>query len=139
MQFDQASNSKPLRFWGAELMYANDVPIPGVLYELPLNFENVQPNMHVLITPSLCFCFALPPLFLCPSEIRLPASALTLDPFYWRNDYLGVEQWSRSLVRGQYVALPALHEQHELFAADWSNVLRLQGFVGAFTDAAILG
>ena len=68
MQFDQASNSKPLRFWGAELMYANDVPIPGVLYELPLNFENVQPNMHVLITPSLCFCFALPPFSSVPLQ-----------------------------------------------------------------------
>jgi hypothetical protein len=37
------------------------------------------------------------------------------------------------------VALLELHRQHELFAADWDNVLRLQGFVEAFTDAAIRG
>jgi hypothetical protein len=78
--------------------------------------------------PEMCF------------ELSRPLGGeLTLDPFYWRNDYVGVEQWSRSIVRGQYVALPELHKQHELFAADWCNVLRLQGFVGVFTDAAILG
>ena len=30
-----------------------------------------------------------------------------LDPFYFRNDYPGVEQWSRNLVRSHYVALTA--------------------------------
>ena len=28
-----------------------------------------------------------------------------LDPYYYRNDYVGVEQWSRNIVRGQYVQL----------------------------------
>ena len=78
--------------------------------------------------PEMCF------------ELSKPIGGeLTLDPFYWRNDYLGVEQWSRAIVRGHYVALLELHKQHELFAADWDNVLRFQGFVGALTDAAILG
>ena len=27
----------------------------------------------------------------------------TLTPFYCRNDYLGVEQWSRNIVRDHYV------------------------------------
>jgi hypothetical protein len=73
-------------------------------------------------------------------ELSKPVGGkLTLDPFYWRNDYLGVEQWSHSIVRDQYVALPVLREQHELFAADWDEVLRLQGFLGAFRDVAIRG
>lgn len=52
-----------------------------------------------------------------------------LDPFYFCNDYMGIEQWSRNRVRGHYVALTALHEQHRRFAIDWNNNLRLQGFV----------
>ena len=28
-----------------------------------------------------------------------------LDGFYYRNDYVGVEQWSRNNIRGQYAAL----------------------------------
>jgi hypothetical protein len=55
-----------------------------------------------------------------------------LDPFYWRNDYLGIEQWSRDPVRHNYVALTALHEQHKRFAQTWDNNLRLQGFAFAF-------
>ena len=34
-----------------------------------------------------------------------------LDPWYWRNDYVAVEQRSRNIVRGHYVHLVALHEQ----------------------------
>jgi hypothetical protein len=52
---------------------------------------------------------------------------------------MGIEQWSRDIVRGHYVALPDLHKQHERFAAVWDNNLRLQGFEEAFTDAAIRG
>jgi hypothetical protein len=100
----------------------------------PLGFTAIsvahygEQNGDLMRDPEMCF------------ELSKPiGSKLTLDPFYWRNDYLGVEQWSRAIVRGDYVALLELHKQHELFAADWDNVLRLQGFVGAFTDAAILG
>ena len=55
-----------------------------------------------------------------------------LSPFYYRNDYVGVEQWSRNIVRGQYVQLVQLHEQHRRFAKTWDNNLRLQGFSEAF-------
>jgi hypothetical protein len=55
-----------------------------------------------------------------------------LDPLYFRNDYLGVEQWSRNLVRNRYVALTALHEQHKRFAIEWDNNLRLQCFIHAY-------
>ena len=62
-----------------------------------------------------------------------------LSAFYYRNDYLGVEQWSRNIVRGNYVHLIALHEQHQRFAKTWDNNLRLQGFAEAFTDKCIRG
>ncbi len=52
--------------------------------------------------------------------------------FYYRNDYVGVEQWSRNIVRGQYVHLVNFHAQHQRFARTWDNNLRLQGFAEAF-------
>ena len=55
-----------------------------------------------------------------------------LDPFYFRNDYIGLEQWSRTIERGHYVHLSGLHEQHKQFAKQWDNNLRLQGFAEAF-------
>jgi len=67
------------------------------------------------------------------------AGGAHLSPFYYRNDYLGVEQWSRNIVRGNYVHLIALHEQHQRLAKTWDNDLRLQGFADAFTDKSIRG
>jgi hypothetical protein len=39
---------------------------------------------------------------------------------------------ARNIVRGHYVNLVALHEQHGRFARTWDCNLRLQGFLGAF-------
>ena len=60
------------------------------------------------------------------------ATGMHLTPFYWRNDYAGVEQWSRFIRDGQYVFLAALYNQHEQFAKQWDSNLRLQGFAEAF-------
>ncbi len=62
-----------------------------------------------------------------------------LNAFYWRNDYAGIEQWSRFIREGNYCYHPQLHEQHERFAKLWDNNLRLQGFSEVFTDKCILG
>jgi hypothetical protein len=62
-----------------------------------------------------------------------------LNPFYWRNDYVAVEQWSRNIVGENYVYLVKLHEQHESFAKTWDRNLRSQGFAEVFTDKSILG
>ena len=62
-----------------------------------------------------------------------------LDPFYWRNDYVAVEQWSRNIVCNRYVCLVQLHEQHVQFAKTWDANLALQGFAEAFTDKSIRG
>ena len=55
-----------------------------------------------------------------------------LEAFYYRNDYAGVEQWSRNNVRGHYVQLYPLYGQHQRFALKWDTNLRLQGFAEAF-------
>jgi hypothetical protein len=60
------------------------------------------------------------------------AGGLYLDPFYFRNDYIGTEQQSRFLDGQNYIIHPEFHQQHEHFAKQWDNHLRLQGFAEAF-------
>ena len=87
-----------------------------------------EQNGDLMRDPEMCFELAKP----CDGRI-------IFDPYYWRNDYVGVEQFSRAIVRGHYVALSQLHEQHQHFAAASNRNLDLQGFAEAFTDAAIRG
>ena len=54
------------------------------------------------------------------------------SPFYWRNDYVGVEQWSRFIQDGTYSYHTQLHLQHERFARQWDKNLQQQGFAEAF-------
>jgi hypothetical protein len=58
-----------------------------------------------------------------------------LDPFYWRNDYAGSEEWSRTIVDGNYLHMIALHIQQKRFAAQWDKNLNDQGFLIAFERA----
>ncbi|WP_425432482.1 DUF6908 domain-containing protein [Granulicella rosea] len=51
---------------------------------------------------------------------------------YWRNDYVGAEEWSRTVVRDHYIHLIALHIQHKRFAELWDRNLRSQGFAEVF-------
>jgi hypothetical protein len=61
------------------------------------------------------------------------AGGAHLNPFYWRNDYVGgIEQWSRFIEEGNYCYHIALHAQHQAFAKTWDKNLRQQGFVEAF-------
>lgn len=76
---------------------------------------------------------------MCFELVRADGGCLSLNPWYWRNDYAGVEQWSRNLVRGHYVHLAELHKQHEQFAQTWSTNLRLQGFADVFDTRHIRG
>ena len=55
-----------------------------------------------------------------------------LNAFYYRNDYAGVEQWSRNIIGTNYVHLVSLHEEQQRFAKLWDNNLRSQGFAEAF-------
>ena len=131
---EKAGGYRPLLYLRIEnpphmALVVEAIPEPGPLGLAAISVAHYgEQNGDLMRDPEMCF------------ELSKPiGSQLTLDPFYWRNDYLGIEQWSRSIVRGHYVALLDLHKQHELFATEWDNVLRLQGFAGAFTDAAILG
>ena len=76
--------------------------------------------------PEMCF------------EIGLAGGA-HLNPFYWRNDYVGIEQWSRFIHEGNYCYHRQRHAQHESFATTWDNNLRQQGFAQVFTDKCIIG
>jgi hypothetical protein len=104
------------------------VPEPG-----PLNLPAIsvahygEQNGDLMRDPEMCF------------ELSEHGGNLALDPYYFRNDYMGSEQWSRNLVSGLYVVLPDLHKLHELFADVWDGNLRSQGFEEAFTDKSIHG
>jgi hypothetical protein len=62
-----------------------------------------------------------------------------LSAFYYRNDYAGVEQWSRFIREGQYTVHTMLQREQERFAALWDTNLNAQRFVEAFTDKCIRG
>jgi hypothetical protein len=83
-------------------------------------------NGDAMRDPEMCF------------ELGMAGGA-HLDPYYYRNDYVSIEQWSRNILCGHYVYLVALHEQHERFAKSWDDNLRMQGFLEVFTDKCILG
>jgi hypothetical protein len=105
------------------------MPEPGPLGLPAISIAHYgEQNGDLMRDPEMCFELAKP-----------VGSAIIFDPYYWRNDYVGVEQFSRAIVRGHYVALSQLHEQHERFAAAWDRNLDLQGLAEAFTDAAIRG
>ena len=78
-----------------------------------------EQNGDLMRDPEMCF------------ELGF-ADGPELNPFFYRNDYVGVEQWGRNIVRDHYVHLLQLHEQHRRFARAWDNNLRLQGFAEAF-------
>jgi len=62
-----------------------------------------------------------------------------MGTFNWRNDYVGIEQWSRFIEEGNYCYHPHFHEQHEAFAKTWDRNLRSLGFAEVFTDKCIRG
>src|SRR5277367_5766024 len=83
-------------------------------------------NGDAMRDPEMCF------------ELGL-AGRPHLNPFYWRNDYVGIEQWSRFIEEGNYCYHPHFHEQHEAFAKTWDRNLRSLGFAEVFTDKCIRG
>jgi hypothetical protein len=78
-----------------------------------------EQNGDLMRDPEMCF------------ELGLAGGA-HLNAFYYRNDYLGVEQWSRAIDGDNYVFNPSLYAQQEEFAKQWDNNLRSQGFAEAF-------
>jgi hypothetical protein len=65
-------------------------------------------------------------------EIEKSSEAMTLVPFYWRNDYAGIEQYSAFQEEGQTLLNGKLKRDHLAFADTWDANLRAQGFLEAF-------
>ena len=87
-----------------------------------------EQNGDLMRDPEMCFELSKPPL--CKLE---------LSAYHYRNDYMGLEQYSRHREGTDYVFLPALYEQHREFAALWDKNLCAQGFLEALTDKSIRG
>jgi hypothetical protein len=69
-------------------------------------------------------------------EVRRDANEFVLSAYYWRNDYLGIEQYSSYRDDEQKLfTLPGLKQQHEEFARLWDRNLRAQGFYEAFVHS----
>ena len=85
-----------------------------------------EQNGDLMRDPEICF------------ELGFAGGA-HLNAFYFRNDYVGIEQWSRFIRDGNYCFHSQLHAQHETFARTWDKTLRQQGFAEVFTDKCILG
>jgi hypothetical protein len=76
-------------------------------------------NGDLMRDPEMCF------------ELGLLGGA-HLTVFYYRNDFLGVEQWSRFIRDGNYCFHPQWFEQQEDLARLWDKALEQQRFVQAF-------
>lgn len=85
-----------------------------------------EQNGDLMRDPEMCFEL---------ETVKVPR----LSAFYYRNDYAGMEQWSRFLRDGHYAVHTLLHREHEQFAALWDRNLNAQGFLEAFTDKSIRG
>jgi hypothetical protein len=50
-----------------------------------------------------------------------------LDPFYWRNDYIAIEQWSRNIFCDHYICLGNDESAYlQLSKTDENRVCRYQ-------------
>lgn len=85
-----------------------------------------EQNGDAMRDPEMCF------------ELGFAGGA-HLNPYYWRNDYVAIEQWSRFVQDGNYCYHTQLHAQHTSFAKTWDRNLRQQGFAEVFTDKCVLG
>jgi hypothetical protein len=80
-----------------------------------------EQNDDLMRDPEMCF------------ELTNPLGmGCTMTPYYFRNDYMGVEQYSRTCDEKHYIFYPDLLHQHEQFARMWDRNLRALGFVEAF-------
>ena len=69
-------------------------------------------------------------------EVRRDGGETVLSPYYWRNDYLGIEQYSSYRDDQQKLfTLAGLKQQHEQFARLWDKNLRAQGYYEAFAHS----
>ena len=105
------------------------VPEPGPLGVPAVSVAHYgEQNGDLMSDPEMCFELSKPPL-----------CSVTLSAYYYRNDYLGLEQFSRCRKGNDYVFVPTLYGRHQKFAELWDRNLRDQHFVEAFTDKSVRG
>ena len=97
-------------------------PEPGPLGAPAISIAHYgEQNGDLMRDPEMCF------------ELTNPlGKGWTMTPYYFRNDYIGVEQVSRTRDEKNYIFYPDLFHQHESFARTWDRNLRAQGFFEAF-------
>jgi hypothetical protein len=97
-------------------------PEPGPVNAPALSVAHYgEQNGDLMRDPEMCF------------ELTNPLGmGWMMTPFYWRNDYAGVEQYSRSCDANNYIFYSDLFHEHEQFARLWDKNLRAQGFFEAF-------
>jgi hypothetical protein len=97
-------------------------PEPGPLGVPAISVAHYsEQNGDLMHDPEMCF------------ELSNPLGmGWILSSFYFRNDYMGVEQYSRTREGDNYVFVPSLLREHEGFARTWDKNLRAQGFLEAF-------
>ena len=79
-----------------------------------------EQNGDLMRDPEMCF------------ELSFAGGVADLNPFYYRNDYTGCEQWSRFMTGTDYAYHCELHRQHVSFAKVWDRNLHSQGYAEAF-------
>ena len=65
-------------------------------------------------------------------EIERSGLQVKMTAIYWRNDYLGKEEFSAIENDGRWQILERLQRAHMEFAKTWDANLRAQGFIEAF-------
>ena len=67
-------------------------------------------------------------------EAEESGEQMNLIPFYWRNDYAGIEQYSAFTEDGKTLLNAKLKREHIAFARTWDANLRAQRFLEAFVS-----
>ena len=108
------------------LIEALDEPGPCGLPALSVSHYGEQ-NGDLMRDPEMCF------------ELSFAGGIADLNPFYYRQDYVGCEQWSRFITGTDYSYSSDLHRQHVSFAKVWNRNLQMQGFVEGVRASATTG
>jgi len=61
-------------------------------------------------------------------EAEESGEQMNLVPYYWRNDYAGIEQYSASTEDGQTLVNAKLRREHSAFAHVWDTTSRRKVF-----------
>lgn len=97
-------------------------PEPGPLKAPAISIAHYgEQNGDLMRDPEMCF-----------ELTNSLGTGWTMTAYYFRNDYMGVEQYSRTRDDKHYIFYPDLLHQHEQFARMWDRNLRAQGFLEAF-------